>query len=62
MKILNREPVLFLAALHAVVTAAVVFGWSLSVKQVGAIDIAAAAILSVIARANVTPVDASHDA
>jgi len=58
-KILNREPVLIIGALHAVLTAAVVFGFHFTVDQIAAIEVAATAVLALVARSQVSPVAAS---
>lgn len=54
---LGREPVLWLAVIRAAVVCAVAFGLSLSAEQTGAIYLVAEALLSVIARQSVTPVE-----
>ena len=53
--ILGREPILFLGVVQAVVTLVTVFGLNLSVEQVAAINLVTVAVLSLIARAKVTP-------
>jgi hypothetical protein len=55
-KILDREPVLFLAVVQAIVTLVTAFGLNLDGQQVAAINLVTIAILSLIARARVTPV------
>ena len=55
-KIFDREPVLFLAVIQACITLVTVFGLNLTAEQVGAINLVSIAILSLIARARVTPV------
>jgi len=54
--IFNREPVMFLGVLQAVLAMLVAFAFPLSGEQVGAIMAVAAAILSFVARSQVTPV------
>jgi hypothetical protein len=53
----NREPVLFLSFVQTVVALAVSFGVGLTGPQVGAITAATAALLGLIARTRVTPVE-----
>lgn len=55
-KIFDREPVLFLAVVQAVITLVTAFGLNLDGQQVAAINLLTVAILSLIARAKVTPV------
>lgn len=52
----DREPVLWLAAIRAVVVLVTAFGLNLSTEQVAAIYVVAEAILSLIARQRVEPV------
>lgn len=52
---LGREPVLAYAVLQAVLLVATTFGLHLTVEQVGAIQLAALAILSFIVRSKVSP-------
>ena len=54
--LLGTEPALILGALNAAVALAVGFGLPVSAAQVGLINAAVAAILSVILRQHVTPV------
>lgn len=53
--ILDREPVLILGLVRAVVVLITVFGLQLTAEQVAAIYLVAEAVLSVIARQRVTP-------
>ena len=57
MKMLDREPVLFLGVVRAIVVFVVAFGLELSVEQTGAIYLLAEAVLSLLARAKVTPTE-----
>ena len=57
MKMLDREPVLFLGVVRAIVVFVVAFGLELSVEQTGAIYLLAEAVLSLMARAKVTPTE-----
>lgn len=52
----NREPALILGALNALIALAVGFGLDITPEQVGLVNAAAAAIVSVIVRSQVTPV------
>lgn len=52
----NREPALWMGLIGALVSLGTSFGLHLSAEQVGAISAAAAAILSVITRSQVSPV------
>ena len=56
MKLWNREPVAILATLQTILGLVLAFGISLSQEQVGAIMAAAAAILGLLARSQVSPV------
>lgn len=56
MKLLNREPAMFVAVIQAILALVIAFGLDLSTEQVGAILAAAAAVLGLVTRANVTPV------
>lgn len=58
MNILDREPVLFLGVIRALVVCVTAFGLNLSVEQTGAIYLLAEAVLSLMARARVSPVEA----
>jgi hypothetical protein len=51
----DREPVLWLAAIRAIVVLVTAFGLQLTVEQVAAIYLVAEAILSLIARQRVEP-------
>ena len=53
----GREPVLILGLVRAIVVLVSAFGFELSAEQVASIYLAAEAVLSVIARQKVTPVD-----
>lgn len=55
--IFDREPVMFLAVVQAVVALAVAFGLELTPEQVGAVVAATAAVLGLVARQRVTPVE-----
>jgi hypothetical protein len=55
-RIFNREPVLFTAVIQSVLTLAVSFGLNMTADQIGTIVAVTAAILGVIARSQVTPV------
>ncbi len=55
--ILDREPVLILALVRAVVVLVTAFGLSLSPEQIAAVYLVAEAVLSIIARQRVTPVE-----
>jgi len=59
--ILNREPVAILAVVQTMLALVVSFGFDLSGEQVGAITAVSAAILGLLARAKVTPVDSYGD-
>lgn len=54
--IFNREPVLFMALVQAVLALVVSFGVGLTGGQVGTITAVSAALLSLVARKKVTPV------
>lgn len=56
MKILDREPVLFLGLVRAGLVAITAFGLDLTVEQTGAIYLLAETILSLLARQRVSPV------
>lgn len=58
MRILDREPVLFLAVVRAVLVAVTAFGLELTTQQTGAVYLLAEAILSLLARSRVSPVEA----
>jgi hypothetical protein len=53
----KREPVLFLSVVQTVVALAVSFGLDFTAEQVGAITAASAAVLGLVARRAVTPVE-----
>lgn len=52
----NREPVMWMAALQALLALGIVFGANLSAEQVAGVMAAAAAILGLVARSQVSPV------
>ena len=54
--IFDREPVLFLGVIMAAVTLFTAFGLNLTADQVAAINVLTVAVLSLIARSQVTPV------
>jgi len=54
---MNREPALIMGLVTAVLALVVSFGLDLSVEQVGTIVAVAAALLSVVTRSKVTPVE-----
>lgn len=58
--IFDREPALILGALQAIISLIAAFGLDLTGEQVAGINVAAAAILSVVVRQKVTPVDRSQ--
>jgi len=53
----GREPALVMGALNAIIALAVGFGLELSPDQIGAIMAAVAAVIAVIVRSRVTPVE-----
>lgn len=53
--IFNREPVLVLAVVHALIALAIGFGLDISTQQFALIESAVVAILGFIARRRVTP-------
>lgn len=55
--ILNREPVLILGLIRAIVVMLVVFGLSMTPEQIAAVYLVAEMVLSVIARQRVTPTE-----
>lgn len=55
MRIFNREPVLILAALAAVIDVAIAFGLDWTAEQTGLVNAAIAAVIGLIARQQVTP-------
>lgn len=57
LNIFNREPALVLGAVNAVLALAVGFGLPITIEQGALINAAVAAILSIIVRAKVSPVD-----
>ncbi|MPZ13804.1 MAG: hypothetical protein GEU73_05170 [Chloroflexi bacterium] len=52
----GREPVAILFAVMAVIQVAIAFGLSISAEQLGLLNVALAAIFSVITRSQVSPV------
>lgn len=54
--IFNREPALFLGAIHAIIALAIGFGLSITTEQFALIEVAVAAVVSFIVRSRVTPV------
>lgn len=54
----NTEPVVLTAAVRAVILAVIAFGLNISAEQVAAVMLAVEAVLAVVVRAKVTPVDA----
>jgi len=52
----DREPALILGAVNAVIALAVGFGLDITIEQASLINAAAAAVLSVAVRSQVTPV------
>ncbi len=54
--IFDREPVVILAALQALITVGVVFGLDWTAEQEAAVIAAAGALLALFARSQVTPV------
>ena len=54
--IFNREPALFLGAIHAIIALAIGFGLDITIEQFALIEVAVAAIVSFVVRAKVTPV------
>ena len=56
-EVFGREPILWLGALQAIIALAVGFGLNLDGQQVALIMAAAAAILALIGRGQVTPVE-----
>ena len=57
----DREPVALLAVVQTVLALLVSFGFDLSSEQVGAVTAVSAAILGLVARQQVTPVDSYGD-
>lgn len=55
--IFGREPVLWLSALRAIVVLGTSFGLDLTPEQIAAIYLSLEALLSIVARQKVTPVD-----
>jgi len=55
--ILEQEPAVLSGAILAVLNAAVLFGLSLTVDQLAAINVALVAVLTVFTRKNVTPTE-----
>lgn len=55
--ILGREPTLWLGLIRAVIVAGTAFGLNLSAEQVGGIYLVAEAVLSVVNRQLVKPVE-----
>lgn len=56
--ILDREPVLILAFVRAVVVLVTAFGLQLTTEQIAAVYLVTEAVLSLIARQSVTPTKA----
>lgn len=56
--IMGREPVAYLALVRALVVCLVAFGFGVSAEQTAGIYLAAEAVLSFVARSQVTPVEA----
>lgn len=54
---MGREPALILGAVNALLAVAVGFGLAVTPEQVGLINAAVAAVLSVIVRQSVSPVN-----
>lgn len=54
--IFGREPALILGLVNAIIAVAVGFGLAISPEQVGLINAAVAALLSVVVRSRVSPV------
>lgn len=54
--IFNREPALFLGAIHAIIALAIGFGLNITIEQFALIEVAVAAVVSFIVRSRVTPV------
>jgi len=52
----DREPALILGAVNAMIALAVGFGLDVSIEQASLINAAAAAVISVIVRSQVSPV------
>jgi membrane protein implicated in regulation of membrane protease activity len=57
----KREPALILGVVQAIIALALAFGFNLSTEQVGAILAVTAAVLAVITRSQVTPVERPAD-
>ena len=57
MSIFDREPVLWLAALRAIVVLAVAFGADLTPEQIAAVYLVMETLLSLVARSRVTPTE-----
>jgi len=55
--IFDREPVLILGLIRAIVVMAVSFGLALTVEQMAAVYLVAEMVISVIARSRVTPAE-----
>lgn len=55
--IFNREPALVMGVIQTVLALVLAFGVDLSTEQVGAILAVSAAVLSLVVRAKVTPVE-----
>lgn len=52
----DREPAVLLGAVNAIIALAVGFGLAITIEQAALINAAAAAVLSVVVRSQVTPV------
>ena len=59
--IFNREPVAILAVIQTALALITAFGFNLSGEQVGAIVAVSSAVLALIARSKVAPVDEYGD-
>lgn len=57
MSIFDREPVLWLSALRAIVVLAVAFGADLTPEQIAAVYLVMETLLSLVARSRVTPTE-----
>lgn len=57
MTIFGREPAVIVGAVNALIALAVGFGLDLTPEQVGLLNAAAAAVLAVVVRQAVVPVD-----
>jgi len=57
VSIFDREPVLWLSALRAIVVLAVAFGADLTPEQIAAVYLVMETLLSLVARSRVTPTE-----